>query len=137
IKDLKTGKLFAEKIERVGSVVWAKDNKTLFYVTEDAVTKRSDKFFRHELGTDKSDLVFEEKNELFDIFTWRTRDQEVIFLDSASKTSTESRYLWASKPTSELKVILAREKDHEYDVDHRGNLFYIRSNKGAKNFRVV
>ena len=137
IKDLKTGKLFPEKIERVGNVVWAKDNKTLFYVTEDAVTKRSDKFFRHELGTDKSDLVFEEKDELFDISTWRTRDQEVIFLDSASKTSTESLYLWASKPNSELKVVLPREKDHEYDVDHRGDLFYIRSNKGAKNFRVV
>ncbi|HEY6803992.1 MAG TPA: S9 family peptidase [Pyrinomonadaceae bacterium] len=137
VKDLRTGKLFPENIERVNDVVWAKDNKTLFFVTEDNVTKRSDKFFRHELGAEKSDLVYEEKDELFDLVTWRTRDREVIFVDAASKTSTESRFLWASKPNAELKVVLPREKDHEYDVDHRGNLFYIRSNKGAKNFRVV
>jgi oligopeptidase B len=137
IKDLRNGKLFPEKIERVGTVTWASDNKTLFYVTEDAVTKRSDKFFRHALGTDKSDLVFEEKDELFDIFNWRSRDQSTIFLEAASKTSTEVRYIPAQTPDSELKVIVSREKEHEYDVDHRGNLFYIRTNKGAKNFRVV
>ena len=137
IKDLRNGQLFPEKIERVGTVTWASDNKTLFYVTEDAVTKRSDKFFRHALGTDKSDLVFEEKDELFDIFNWRSRDQSTIFLEAASKTSTEVRYIPAQKPDTELKVIVSREKEHEYDVDHRGNLFYIRTNKGAKNFRVV
>ena len=137
IKDLRNGQLFPERIERVDNVAWASDNKTLFYVTEDATTKRSDKFFRHVLGSDKSDLVYEEKDELFDIFTWRTRDQSTIFLDAASKTSTEVRFIPADKPNAELKVILPREAEHEYDVDHRGDLFYIRTNKGAKNFRVV
>jgi len=137
VKDLRNGKVFPEAIERVDSVVWANDNKTLFYVTEDAVTKRSDKFFRHTLGSDKSDLVYEEKDELFDLGNWRTRDSAIIFLEAASKTSTEVRYIPASNPNAELKVVLPREADHEYDVDHRGNLFYIRSNKGAKNFRVV
>jgi oligopeptidase B len=89
VKDLRTGELFPERIERVNSVSsWANDNKTLFYVTEDAVTKRSDKFFRHVLGTDKNDLVYEEKDELFDIGTGRTRDKAVIFLEAFSKTST-------------------------------------------------
>jgi len=60
-----------------------------------------------------------------------------IFLEAASKTSTESRYLPADKPAADLKVVLPRQPDHEYDVDHRGNLFYIRTNKGARNFRVV
>ena len=137
VKDLRNGKMFPEHIERVDNVAWAADNKTLFYVTEDAVTKRSDKFFRHTLGSDKSDLVYEEKDELFDIGNWRTRDGAVIFLEIASKTSTEVRYLPSDKPDAELKVIAAREPEHEYDVDHRGNLFYIRTNKGAKNFRVV
>ena len=137
VKDLRTGKLLSERIERVVSVSWASDNKTLFYVTEDPVTKRSDKFFRHVLGTEKSDLVYEEKDELFDIYNWRTLDQSTIFLDSASKTSTEVRFIPADKPNAEPKVILARQPDHEYDVNHRGNLFYIRTNKGAKNFRVV
>ena len=137
VKDLRTGQVFPEKIERVTAVVWANDNKTLFYVTEDATTKRSDKFFRHVLGSDKSDLVYEEKDELFDIFAGRSRDKAVIFLEAASKTSTESRYLLASEPNSELKVVLPRQPEHEYDTDYRDNLFYIRTNKGAKNFRIV
>ena len=137
VKDLRNGQLFPENIERVNNVAWASDNKTFFYVTEDAVTKRSDKFFRHVLGSDKSDLVFEEKDELFDIGTYKTRDRAVILLESASKTSTEVLYLAADKPTSELKVVIPRAAEHEYDVDHRGDLFYIRSNKGAKNFHVV
>ncbi len=137
IADLRTGQLLPETFERVGNVAWATDNKTIFFTTEDAVTKRSDKFFRHVLGTDKTDLVFEEKDELFDIGAGRSRDRAVILLGSESKTSKEWRYLPADVPMAELKIISPRELDHEYDVDHRGDLFYIRTNKGAKNFRVV
>ncbi len=137
IKDLRTGQLFPERIERVTSLVWANDNKTFFYVTEDPVTKRSDKFFRHVLGTDKMDLVYDEKDELFDIGVSRSRDKAVIFLGSFSKTSTESRYLRAADPSGTLKVIIPRSPEHEYDVNHRDGLFYIRTNKGAKNFRIV
>ena len=137
VKDLRTGQILPEKIERTTSVVWASDNKTLFYVTEDAVTKRSDKFFRHVLGSDKSDLIYDEKDELFDIGVLRSRDKAIIFLAALSKTSTEARYLRADDPNGTLKVILPREPEHEYDVDHRNNTFYIRTNKGAKNFRIV
>ena len=137
IKDLRNGQLFPERVERVNNLAWASDNKTYFYVTEDAVTKRSDKFFRHVLGTDKTDLVYDEKDELFDIGTGRSRDKAVIFLELYSKTSTEVRYLPANDPNASLKVILPRQPEHEYDVDHRGDLFYIRTNKGAKNFRIV
>lgn len=137
VKDLRTGKLLPESFERVGNVAWATDNKTIFFTTEDAVTKRSDKFFRHALGSDQTDLIFEEKDELFDIGAGRSRDKAVILLGSQSKTSSEWQYLPANNPTAALKIISAREADHEYNVDHRGDLFYIRSNKGAKNFRVV
>jgi oligopeptidase B len=137
IKDLRTGQLFPERIERVNGIAWSTDNKTLFYVTEDNVTKRSDKFFRHVLGTDKNDLIYEEKDELFDIGVGRSRDKAMIFLEAYSKTSTEVRYLPADNPNATPKVVLARAADHEYDVDHRNNLFYIRTNKGAKNFRIV
>jgi oligopeptidase B len=137
LKDLRTGQLLPETFERVGNVAWATDNKTIFFTTEDATTKRSDKFFRHTLGSDKTDLIFEEKDELFDIGTGRSRDKAVILLGSESKTSTEWRYLPAAAPNAELKIISPREADHEYNVDHRGDLFYIRTNKGAKNFRVV
>jgi oligopeptidase B len=137
IKDLRNGQLFPEKIERVNSVVWANDNKTIFYVTEDAVTKRSDKFFRHVVGADKSDLVYEEKDELFDVGVGRSRDKAVIFLEAFSKTSTESSYLRANDPNGTFKVIIPRAPEHEYDVDYRNNQFYIRTNKSAKNFRIV
>jgi oligopeptidase B len=137
VKDLRTGDLFPEKIERVNGIAWATDNKTFFYVTEDPVTKRSDKFFRHMLGSDKSDLVYEEKDELFDIGVSRSLDKAVVFVHAFSKTSTEARYIRADDPNGTLKVILPRQPEHEYDVDCRNNLFYIRTNKGAKNFRVV
>jgi len=137
VKDLRTGEILPEKIERVDSVVWATDNKTLFYVTEDAVTKRNDKLFRHSLGSDKYDLLYQEQDELFDIGVGRTRDKAIIFVEAASKTSTETRYIPANNPNAEWKTILPREADHEYDISHRGDLFYIRTNKGAKNFRVV
>lgn len=137
VKNLKTGELLQDRIERVDNVAWASDNKTIFYVTEDAVTKRHDKFFRHVVGTDKSDLIYAEPDELFDIDTFRTRDAAVIGLQIGSKTSTEVRYIPANSPGAPLKVVVPRQPMHEYDLDHRGDLFYIRTNKGAKNFRVV
>jgi len=137
IKNLRTGELLPEKIERVDDLAWATDNKTLFYVTEDAVTKRNDKMFRHVLGSDKYEMLYEEKDELFDIGVDRSRDKAVITLGAFSKTSTEFRFIPADNPNAIWKTILPRQADHEYDVDHRGDLFYIRTNKGAKNFRVV
>jgi oligopeptidase B len=137
IKDLRTGQLLPDTAERVGSVMWSTDNKTIFYSTEDAVTKRSDKFFRHVIGTDKTDLVFEDKDELFDVYGGRTRDKKMILIASGSKTSTEYQYIPADSPNDAPKVILPREADHEYSVDHRDGLFYIRTNQGAKNFRLV
>ena len=75
VKDLRTGQLLPEKIERVDSMAWANDNKTLFYQTEDPVTKRSDKLWRHVLGTDKYELIYEEKDELFDIGVGKSLDK--------------------------------------------------------------
>lgn len=137
IKDLRTGQMLPDKIERVTSVVWANDNKTLLLVTEDNVTKRSDKFWRHTIGTNDSQLAFEEKDELFDMGVNRSRDKRMILLTSFAKTMREVRYLPADQPNAELKIVLPREKDHEYSVDFDEGKFYITTNKGAKNFRVV
>ena len=137
VKDLRTGETLPEAIERTGSVVWATDNKTLFYTTEDAVSKRSDKFFRHLVGADKSDLLYDEKDELFDLGAGRSLDKKMIFVSAFAKTSREVRYLPADAPTATLKVVLPRQVEHEYDVDHYKGLFYITTNKKAKNFRVV
>ena len=137
VKDLRNGRTLAENIERAGSVVWATDNKTIFYTTEDQVSKRSDKFWRHTVGAAGSDLLYEEKDELFDVGVGRSLDKKIVFLGSYAKTSTEFRYLPADSPAASLQVVLPRERDHEYDVDHYRGRFYITTNKQAKNFRVV
>ena len=137
VKDLRTAQTSGEAIERTGSVVWATDNKTLFYTTEDAVSKRSDKFWRHVVGADRNELLYEEKDELFDVGAGRSLDKKMIFVGSYAKTSREFRYLDAGNPTGAFTIVLPRQAGHEYDVDHYNGEFYITTNKGAKNFRVV
>jgi oligopeptidase B len=137
VMDLRTGKVLPDKIERVTSIEWANDNKTLFLVTEDDVTKRSDKLWRHTIGANKNDLVFEEKDELYDIGVSRSRDEKMLFLTLFAKTMREVRYAPADNITAEWKIVLPREKDHEYSVDFDNGKFYITTNKNAKNFRVV
>ena len=137
VKDLRTGKTLDEKIERTGSVVWAGDNKTLFYTTEDPVSKRSDKFWRHAVGSGRSDLLYEEKDGLFDVSAARSLDKQIIFVGSYARTSREFRYLRAGDPTGSLQLVLPREEGHEFEVDHYKGEFYITTNRGAKNFRVV
>jgi oligopeptidase B len=137
VKDLRTGEHSSERIERTRAVVWATDNRTLLYVTEDPVSKRSDRVFRHVVGAPGSDLIYEEKDELFDVGVRRSLDKKIIFVASGAKTADEVRYVPADIPTAQLRMILARTEGHEYDVDHYKGEFYIRSNQGAKNFKVV
>jgi oligopeptidase B len=137
VKDLRTGQTLSEKIERTGSINWASDNKTIFYSTEDPVSKRSDKVWRHVVGSDKNELLFEEKDELFDVGTGRSLDKKMIFMGSFAKTSREFRYLPSDNPSGEFKIVIPRADGHEYDVDHYHGQFYITTNRNAKNFRVV
>ena len=137
IKDLRTGEILPDRIERVTSAEWSKDGKYLFVVQENEVTKRSDKFWRHEVGTNKNDLVFEEKDVLFNLEVGRSRDKQMLFLQSSAATMDEARYVPADKPLGDWKVILPREKDHEYAVDFNNGELYITTNKNAENFRVV
>jgi oligopeptidase B len=137
VKDLRTGVTLPDTTERVGSVQWAADNKTLFLTTEDAVTKRSDHLWRHVLGSKDFEPVYQEKDELYSIGLGKTRDLKYLLLDIRSTDTTEVRYLKAAEPAGNFAVFLPREKKHRYDVDHREGLFYIRSDKGAKNYQVL
>src|SRR5229473_1262711 len=137
VKDLRTGETLPDTADRVTSVQWAADNKTLFLTTEDQVTKRSDHLWRHTLGDSKLEPVYEEKDELYTIHVSRTRDHKFMFLNINSTDTTEVRYLHSDQPQSALQVFLPREKKHRYNVDHREDLFYIRSNKNAKNFQIL
>ena len=137
-KDLTTGRILPDSIGQVNSVVWAADNKTLFYVKEDHA-KRPYRLYKHTLGEDsqKDELLFEEKDELYRIWTYKTSDRKYIIFMSASSITNEARFLRSNQPNGAFRMFLAREEGHEYDLDHREGLFYIRSNKGARNFRIA
>ncbi len=137
VKDLRTGQNLPDTTERVTSVEWAADNKTLFVTTEDAVTKRSDKLFRHVLGAAKFEPLYEEKDELYDIGLNKSRDRKYLFLGISSKDTTEFRYLSTGSPEKDFAVFLPRKAKHRYYVDHREDLFYIRTNRQAKDFEIV
>ena len=138
VKDLRTGKTLLDHAERVGSVVWANDSQTIFYTQEDEVAKRQYRLYRHTASSTTPDpLVYEEKDERFDVSAFKTRSQTYIFMVSGSHTTTEARYISAIDPTAEWKIIEPRKQGVEYYPDHNGDSFYIRTNDTGRNFRLV
>lgn len=139
-KDLKSGKMLADKIENTtGNAVWANDNKTLFYTKKDPITLRSAYIYKHILGTDQKEdeLVYIEKDETFGCGVYKSKSGAYIMIGSYQTLSSEVRYIDANKPSGTWKVILPRERNHEYSVDHYGKYFYITTNDNAKNFKLV
>jgi oligopeptidase B len=139
VKDLRTGEILPDRLGKVRQAIWATDNKTLFYVVEDHA-KRPYRVYRHTLGDEKAkdELVYEEKDEIFRVSAYRSRSRGYVFIGSTSFTTTEYHYVPAARPAEPLRLISARSHGHEYYPDHRGDLFYIRSNDGGRrNFRLV
>ena len=140
-KNLETGEVYPEIIKNTtGSTAWANDNKTVFYAKKDPKTLRSDEIYKHVLGTDVSadELIFEEKDEAFWAFAYKSKSKRFIIIGSYSTLSTEYRYLDANDPNGEFKIIHPREKDLEYSVAHYGEDFYILTNKdNALNFKLM
>jgi oligopeptidase B len=139
IKDLRTGEILADQAQRVGSVVWTADNRTIFYSVEDEETKRQYQVFRHVLGRPQSAdvLVYEEADERFNVGIGRTRDDKFIVLESASHTTSEGQFLPADDPEGRWTLIEPRRENIEYSADHRDGLWYIRVNDTARTFRIV
>jgi len=139
VKDLRTGELLGERVERVGSIVWAADNRTLFYTIEDEEQKRQFQFYRHTLGAPHSQdlLIYEETDERFNIGAGRTRDDQYIILESSSHTTSEERFLPAEEPDGKWRLIAPRRDNIEYYAEHRNGLFYIRTNDTGRNFHLV
>jgi oligopeptidase B len=139
VRDLKTGADLSDTALRVGAIAWAADSTTLFYTTEDEVTKRHDHLFRHRLGdaVAQDAVVYEEKDERFNLAVGKTRDGKYLLMETGSHTTSECRFLSAETPEGEFEMIAARVEEQEYSVDHRDGLFYIRTNDVGKNFRVV
>jgi oligopeptidase B len=136
VKDLRSGALLPERIEKTRSVTWANDSATLFYVKEDDA-KRAWRLYRHRVGSGQDELVFQESDVRFSIGVQRSRSRGWIFLGSHSATASEVHCIPADQPGAAPRLIAARAPDHEYDVDHRGDLFYIVTNDRGRNFRLV
>jgi oligopeptidase B len=139
-KNLETGEMMEDILEGTsGGASWSNDNKTIFYTKKDPTTLRDNQVWRHELGTPQSSdvLVFEEKDEEFSCFVYKTKSKKFMVIGSNQTLSTEYRVLEASNPKGEFKIIQPRERNHEYGIDHYGDKFYIVTNWNAKNFRLM
>jgi oligopeptidase B len=148
VKNLATGEIFSERFERVTSVAWAADNRTLFFTEEDDTTKRSYRLYRHVLGsTEEPMLLYEERDERFRISVDRTRSGNFLLLTCASHTASEVSFLSAKYPAGKFSLIDPREDNHEYYVDHHrpeadvsdadGGVFLVRTNSGGRTFRLM
>jgi len=120
-----------------GSTVRA-DGNYLFYTVKDLETLRSDKIKRWDAQTGTHELIFEEKDETFSTFVYKTRSKEYIIIGSGSTMSDEYRFIPANEPLAEFQLIQPRERGLEYGVSHFGEHFYVRTNAdGATNFKLV
>jgi oligopeptidase B len=140
IKDLESGKMLEDEIElTTGGASWANDNKTLFYTQKDDETLRSKAIYRHVMGTPASDdaLVFDERDETFSTFVYKSKSKEYMIIGSSSTLTTEYRFLPADDPAGEFQIIQPRTHGLEYSIAHFGNDFYIITNLEATNFRLM
>ena len=140
VKHLSTGEMLPDTIPNVGeNLVWANDNRTLFYAKQDETTLRQYQIWRHILGTDPADdqLVYQEDDETFGVFVLKTKSKRFLMIVAAQTVSQEYRFLDANDPAGEFKLFLRRERLHEYQIDHYQDRFIIRTNSAAKNFRLM
>ncbi|MCK4557588.1 MAG: S9 family peptidase, partial [Candidatus Aminicenantes bacterium] len=139
-KDLTTGELLPDQIPITsGRAIWANDNKTVFYGLKDEVTLRSYKIMKHVLGTDvsKDKLVYEEKDDTFGTYVYKTKSKKFIIIASSQTLSDEYRFLDADTPDGKFKIIQPRERGLEYRIDHYKDKFFIRTNYKAENFKLM
>lgn len=138
-KNLETNEILEEKIENTtGRATWAGDNKTVFFSVKDEETLRPYRVFRYTLGEEKeAEKVFQEDDEAFHSFVYKSRSKKYIIIGSSSTVSDEYRILKADNPKGGFKIVQARERGLEYSIAHFENKFYIKTNLDAQNFRLM
>jgi oligopeptidase B len=139
IKNVITGEILPEVMTNTSyGIEWDNSNTILFYTTLDAA-KRTDKLFRHRIGTPITEdvLVYHETDESFFISIDKSRSQKFLFLDINSMDTGEVYYLSADQPTDEFILFAPRVDEIEYSIDHHGDSFYILTNENAKNFKLL
>ena len=140
VKNLTTGEMLPDVLPGVTeNLVWANDNRTLFYGKQDETTLRQFQIYRHGVGTDPAEdqLVYQEDDETFVAYIFKTKSRKFLMIVSAHTSSQEYRYREADQAFGEFKVFQPREPEHEYHVEHFNDRFIIRTNDQAKNFRLM
>ncbi len=141
IKNLETGEIYDEEIKNTtGGSTWANDNKTLYYTKKDPQTLRSYRIYKHILGTDPKEdqLVYEEEDETFNTYVYKSKSREYIIIGSHSTLTTEYRFLDANTPEEEFTVFQPRVRELEYSISHFEDNFYVVTNKdNATNFKLM
>ena len=140
-KNLSTGEILPDQIgktESYGSLVWAADNRTVFYARMDE-THKPFELWRHTLGTPSSDdvMLFRETDETFGLFLHKTRDGQFLLAQTASKITSEIHYLRADDPHGNWQVFRPRERGIEYGIEHSRERFLILTNENATNFKLM
>ena len=140
VKNLTTGEMLPDVLPSVTeNLVWANDNRTLFYGKQDETTLRQFQIYRHGVGADPAEdqLVYQEDDETFVAYIFKTKSRKFLMIVSAHTSSQEYRYREADQAFGEFKVFQPREPEHEYHVEHFNDRFIIRTNDQAKNFRLM
>jgi oligopeptidase B len=139
-KNLRTGEMLSDVVPRsIGGIAWAEDNRTLFYTKPDSVSVRPYQVYRHRLGTPAAtdQMVYEDKDETYYVGVSKTKSRSYIMIQSSQTMATEYSYVRADQPEAPFRVLIPRERGHEYYANHFGDYFYILSNDHAKNFRLM
>jgi len=139
VKNLITGKYLSTSIKNTtGGVVWARDNKTLFYTKKDTETLRSQKIFKHNIISNQSELVYEEKDDTFSVYVMDSKSEDYIFISSYSSLTTEFQYIKSNEPSDKFKYIQKRQRGIEYSISHFRDYFYIFTNADdALNYKIM
>ncbi|PYO88427.1 MAG: oligopeptidase B [Gemmatimonadetes bacterium] len=139
-KNLRSGEMLPDIVPRaIGGIAWAEDNRTLFYTKPDSVSVRPYQVYRHRLGTPAAtdQMVYEDKDETYYVGVFKTKSRAYIMIQSSQTMATEYSYIRADQPDAPFKVLIPRERGHEYSANHFADYFYILTNDHAKNFRLM
>ncbi|MCV6606546.1 MAG: S9 family peptidase, partial [Porticoccaceae bacterium] len=139
-KNLESGELLTDTLKGTsGSMVWANDNKTVFYISKDPVTLLGYQVYRHTLGTPQADdvLVYEEKNNELYIGIGKSKDGNVLYIYQDGTNEEAILVLDANTPDGQFSHFHPMEKGLKYSVQKNGDWYYVHTNWQADNYRLM
>ena len=136
IKDLRNNTTVNTKIDKVNDIIWAQDNQTLFYVTENSA-KRPDKLFRITQKNLAPKLIYEEKVPQFNLYAYDSTDHKELFVVSESAEENEVRTIDLTDPNQPMRIFAKKQDEILNYANLMHGTYYIRTNWKAKEFRIV